>query len=216
MKQEPDYVIEKQVAAFEGLVFSTAARYAPFLDDDADDVQQLLRLAVWKALRHFDPKRARSATTREERKEIKEKYVFSCVRNRVKDILQAQDRRNAARGGMLQSVDAKLDGELAAAFERDHFSDSDERVFACVDESDFELPSSLSERERQVVQLLTLDFSRVEIARLLSIPERRVRTTLDSVRLKMADWKPGASPSLQLASENQTPASSAQPFARAA
>lgn len=215
MKQQPDYLLEKQVAAFEGLIFSTAARYAPFLDDDADDVQQLLRMAVWKALKAFDPKRAtRAATTREERKEITENFVFSCVRNRVKDILQAQDRRNIARGGMVQSVDAKLDSELAGSFERDYFSDSDERVFASVDDSDFELPSSLTERERQVVRLLTLDFSRSEVARLLAIPERRVRTTLDSVRVKMADWKP--SPSLRLASETDTPASSAQPFARAA
>lgn len=205
------------IAAFEGLIFSTAARYAPILDDDVEDIQQILRVRVWKALDAFDPRRARRAATREERIEIVEKWVFSCVRNQVKDLLQSQDRRNTARGGMLDSIDA-VSEERSASFEADYLSESDERVFAEVDDSDFELPSTLTDQERQVVQLLVLNFSRAEIARLLEIPQRRVRTAHDSVRVKMADWKPGVetSPSLQLASGDRSPASSAQPFARAA
>ena len=211
MKQTAD------IAAFEGLIFSTAARYAPILDDDLEDIQQILRVKVWKALDAFDPQRARRATTREERQEIIEKFVFSCVRNQVKDLLQSQDRRNTARGGMLDSIDA-VPEERTASFEANYLCESDEQVFACVDDSDFELPSTLTDQERQVVQLLVLNFSRAEIARLLGIPQRRVRTAHDSVRMKMADWKPGAaaSPSPRLASGDRSAASSAPPFARAA
>jgi RNA polymerase sigma factor (sigma-70 family) len=78
-------MLEARIAAYEGLVYATAARYAPYLDDDLDDVAQVLRVKVWKSLVAFNPARHTVG---------EKSWVFSCIRNQVKDILKAQDRRN--------------------------------------------------------------------------------------------------------------------------
>jgi RNA polymerase sigma factor (sigma-70 family) len=150
----------KQLADFEGLVFATAARYAPMLDDDIEDIQQLLRIKVWQALDAFDPSRTSVPL---------ENFVFSCLRNRMKDMFKAQDRRNQKRGGHQLS----------------------DEVYFTVEDEAAPLPSTLNELEQQVVALLLLDFSQTEIARQLEVTRERVRSAHSAVKEKMADWHPG-------------------------
>jgi RNA polymerase sigma factor (sigma-70 family) len=177
----------KQLADFEGLVFATAARYAPMLDDDIEDIQQLLRIKVWQALDAFDPSRTSVPL---------ENFVFSCLRNRMKDMFKAQDRRNQKRGGHQLYIEDQRSGMRDDDAALDHFhmrylcADSDEVYFTVEDEA-APLPSTLNELEQQVVALLLLDFSQTEIARQLEVTRERVRSAHSAVKEKMADWHPG-------------------------
>lgn len=175
------------IAAYEGLIYSTAARYAPLLDDDIEDVAQLLRVKVWQALEAYDRRRVRIVATN-----AKERFVFSCVTNRVKDMLKAQSRLNSARQS---SVPHYIEDESRAnpdRFQQDYLFVSDDEVFATVEEESYELPSTLTEFERAVVVLLLLDFNQTQIAGVLSASRARVRSAHTSVKEKMADWKPSA------------------------
>lgn len=172
---------DADIGSYEGLIRTTAARYAPLVDDDFEDVAQILRLKVWQALRAYDPSRSSMAV---------EKYVFQCVRNRLKDLFKQQGRLNEKRGGVLLHI---LDtaGEASEAFDAKYLCLDQEVAFFTVEDEDVALPSTLNELERAVVQLLLLDFNQTEIARHLGVSRARVRSAHASVQAKMADWHPG-------------------------
>lgn len=184
------------VGPYEGLIHSTAARYAPYLDDEFDDIAQLLRLKVWQARRSYDPALAT---------QTEEGYVFSCVVNRVKDMLKAQSRLNKRRqGGQLYIEDCAA--ASPAAFEAEHFSTGDDPVIGAVEEEKIELPSTLTHVEARVVVLLLLDLRQTEISIVLGIPRARVRAAHAAAREKLS---PGQGQD-QAASEG-SPASAAAP-----
>lgn len=170
----------EDIGPFEGLVHATAARYAPYLDDELDDIAQMLRVKVWQALRGYDAERATQTV---------EGFVFSCVVNRVKDMLKVQSRLNARRnGGPLYVEDCSASNP--SAFEAEHFSTGiDVVVEAVVEMERVELPSTLTRDERHVVLLLMLDYKQTEIAKELGVPRSRVRATHAAVQEKMADWR---------------------------
>lgn len=166
------------IGPFEGLVHATAARYVPLLDDDLEDIAQALRLTVWRARCSYNAARAT---------QTEEGYVFSCVVNRVKDMLKAQSRLNTRRNGCalyLEDCAASNPG----AFEADYFATGDVVVETVVDGESVELPSTLTTDERRVVALLLLDLKQTEIALVLDVPRSRVRAAHTAVREKMADW----------------------------
>lgn len=162
---------------YEGLIFATAARYAPLLDYDAEDVRQILRIKVWQALEAYDAHRGTKGL---------ESFVFSCLRNRVKDLLKEQDRLNSRRGGQHYIEDFTED---FGSFEGRYLSAECPEI-AEVEEADLELPSTLTEIEVAVVHLLVLDFRRSEIAVLLGVSRAKVRTAHSRIQTKMADWAP--------------------------
>jgi RNA polymerase sigma factor (sigma-70 family) len=175
---------EADIASYEGLIFSTAVRYDDYLDDDLEDIQQILRVKVWRALLAFDPQRSRLD---------KKNYVFGCVRNQVKDLLKAQARRDRARNGRqlyIEDAEAKIPG----AFEVRYLAEDAEAVFAVVEDERVPLPATLTELERGVVLLLLLDFNQTEMAVHLQVSRRRVRHAHLSVQEKMRDWRPGKGP----------------------
>lgn len=180
---------------YEGLIYSTAARYAPYLDDDMEDIQQLLRIKVWQALVAFDRTRWRLPGGEAD---ARKRYVFSCVSNRVKDMLKAQYRRNDARGG------AQLYTEDVAASSPDRFELlylrlDVEVAYAAAEDDGLRLPSTLNEFEVRVVHLLLLDLSQAEAARVLGVTRGKVRTAHAAVKIKMADWAPGPTMPVALA-----------------
>lgn len=167
-------------ASYEGLVFSTAARYAPILDDDLEDIQQILRVKVWKSLNAFDSARTKLGV---------ESWVFSCLKNQVKDLLKSQTRRNAARQGR-QLYTEEVASDLTAKFEARYLSLSADEIYGCVEDEEVTLPATLTDSERAYVYLLLMDFSPAEIAVTLAVTRNRVRHLRESVQLKMADWRP--------------------------
>jgi DNA-directed RNA polymerase specialized sigma subunit len=46
------------LAHYEGLIFSTARLLRGHVEDDQEDVRQILRLKVWKAIRAYNPDRS--------------------------------------------------------------------------------------------------------------------------------------------------------------
>ncbi len=171
---------DADIAPFEGLIFQTAARYAPYLDYEMDDIRQVLRIKVAQAIVAFDAERVRSVS-----ESARERFVFSCLRNRMKDLFKEQDRLNARRNGtQLHIEDFSPD-----LFERRYLTTEAEEVFAEVEE-EYELPSTLTALERSVVELLVADYTQSEIAGALGITRKRVLAAHRSVQEKLADWKP--------------------------
>jgi RNA polymerase sigma factor (sigma-70 family) len=168
------------IGSFEGLIYSTSARYARILDDDLEDIQQNLRIKVWQAVRAYDGSRSSQTL---------EAFVFSCVTNRVKDMLKAQKRLNDRRQGRQIYTDEAA-GSNPDRFEQTYLSVDDETVYCEVLDESVELPSTVTWFERSVIALLLLDLNQTEIAAVLCVTRARVRTAHAEVRVKMADWAP--------------------------
>lgn len=176
------------VEQFEGLVLSTARMNGgrfKVLGYDEDDVAQILRIKVLQALRAYKPERSQQTL---------KGYVFTCIANQVKDL-----RRNAANAvkdangervteSYIEDV-APRDGLHRDRFEAEHLAADAEQVFALAYDQ-FDLPSSLTERERRVVILLALDYQRKEVAEILCLSVSTVAAVRNRVQEKMADWRP--------------------------
>lgn len=174
--------------AYEGLIFATAARYAPYLDEELDDIRQVLRVKVWQALEAFDAKRSpEKPRTPAETEDVRRRFVFSCVKNRVKDLLKEQDRRHRRQNGAQFFIEDLTDD--LGSFEGRYLSAEDPGLFELL-EGGIELPSTLSSTERALVSLLLLDYSRTEIASTMGMTRKKVLAAHKSVREKMADWGP--------------------------
>lgn len=171
------------IGPYQGLIHATAARYAPIIvDEDYDDIVQILALKVWQARRAFNPARTRLP---------EQSFVFSCVTNRVKDLLKAQSRLNENRGGGPTFIE-DVDSERRWQFDAQYLQVSEEEAFAEVEDELPPLPSTLTQIERVVVILLVLDYKKSEIVRITGYSRSRVVKAEASVREKMADWSPNA------------------------
>lgn len=177
--------MKTELAAYEGLIHCTAERYVGFLDHDLDDIKQVLRVKVWQALTAYDGSRSPQAI---------ERFVFSCMRNRVKDLLKEQDRRNDRRQGTQLYLEDSPGHATQEAFELRYLAQDDELAYAEVEDEPVPLPSTLTELERSVVRLLVLDYAQTEVARELGVSRQRVRTALAAVQEKMGDWAPPGFP----------------------
>lgn len=175
-----------ELTHYEGLIFATAARYAPILDHDVEDIRQVLRIKVWQALEAYDERRGAKGL---------ESFVFSCVKNRVKDLLKEQDRLNQRRNGSQHYIEDLTDdfGNFEGRYLSAECPDMME-----LEERDLGLPSTLTEIEVQVVKLLVLDYRRSEIAVLLGVSRQKVRAAHSAVQTKMADWAPSRVPAPEL------------------
>lgn len=165
----------QELAYYEGLVFKTAAMYSPLVEEDFEDVQQLLRVKVWKALAAYDPARSKLPI---------ERYVFSCVRNQVKDILKRK-RRNELYIDDFGQLDNSRD-----YFEAKFLAETHDECYSDIEEEPPLVPSTLTSVERRVVCLLYAGYSTREIATQLEVRGAVVAVHVQSIRLKMSDWRP--------------------------
>lgn len=169
------------LAHYEGLVRKTASMYAGIVEDDYEDICQVLRIKVWRALLAFDPAKARQS---------RDAYVFMCLRNRVKDLVK-KVRRNELFIEDVAPVPAdgsREQSNLRDRFERRYFAVEDDQVFGDLDTP--LIPSTLTAAERRVVAYLYADFSQAEIAEEMEIGTKEVATLVGGIREKMADWHP--------------------------
>lgn len=174
-----------QVEYYEGLVRKTAAMTVPLVEDEYEDIVQVLRVKCWRALCAYDPSRSKLPV---------ERYVFSCMRNQVKDLLKRK-RRN-----LLYIEDQK--STQAGDVSTDHFEAAylvDERSFDGVEAELPLIPCTLSDLERQVLALLYADYTQVETALRLGVPRNEVERAVRSIRSKMADWRPGVTAAVVVA-----------------
>ena len=141
-----DEEIEEGIAENEGLVRSIVARITGERGLELDeDMLQMGRIALWNALRRFDPRRGMKLST----------YAVPCIRNCVLDELR---RRARYRGVFVRSLQDPLEEgeegtwEDVVADERaaDPAGDSEEEERT---ERVLRRVASLPERDREVVEL---------------------------------------------------------------
>lgn len=166
------------IADFEGLVFRTAQMYAPYIQEDEEDIRQVLRIKVWRALSAYDDTKATQSV---------ERFVFSCVKNQVKDLLKKKKRPE----DFIEDKAPADEPMRREGWELRHLSADPDQVFATVEEEGLPLPSTLTSLERQVAVLLVADYNQTEVAKLLGVTRQKVRAAHAQVKVKMADWNPG-------------------------
>jgi len=194
---------------YEGLVRTTSARYVGQVLYDFDDICQIFRVKVWKALQAWDPNNPTIRRKIAEGKteiELRDRFVFMCVRNQGKDLVKrrkpetdplfiedfAQNERNGAHG------------EGAGSASRDRFESrylcaEEDEVFGEIDGEDILLPSSLTSDERRVLACMYLHYSQPEIALRLGLKPKKVSAAVKAIREKLSDLKPTMEPDMELA-----------------
>lgn len=177
---------EVDIRPYEGLVFVTAQRFGGMIGVEQEDLQQILRLKIAQALLSYSPARSKLTV---------ERYVFSCMRNKVKDLVRDQHAR-ARWGGECFLEDMAPTDDRDTVRSRDHFEHTmgmavtADEVFAATDEGSFKLPSTLTKHEADVLLLMVLDFNQREIAVRLGTTKGNVRRAHAALQIKMADWRP--------------------------
>jgi RNA polymerase sigma factor (sigma-70 family) len=196
----------KLLAHFEGLVRKTAGRYQPRLEEDYDDICQFLRYKVWKALLSVDPEqlRTRALTSQYTALQLRDRYVFSCIANAVKDLLKRK-RHNLL---FIEDMTATRfehyeggNGTTAARDQRDAFDERylrEDDAFTKVDD-DVLIPSTLTRDEREILLLMYLDYKPAEIAAQKAVPRKEVSAAMKTIREKMADWSPSGNQAVPIA-----------------
>jgi RNA polymerase sigma factor (sigma-70 family) len=161
-----------QVEFYEGLVHKTASLYVAYVEEEFEDIVSILRIKVWRALQSYDPSRSSMPP---------ERYVFSCVKNQCKDLVKRKRRDELFLADLV---------EEGADFEVRYLQADASQVFSAIEEDDLTLPSTLSQREREIVGLLYLDFSQTEAAARLGLRRNEMERAVKVIRQKMADWRP--------------------------
>lgn len=181
--------IEQAIALYEGLIFATAVRYVERIDLELEDLQQLLRIKVWKALERYDPALCRTS---------RNSWVFGAIRNETKDWLRyKRPRPESSIEALTELSHPSITGQHANSnsWRRDQFegqylsADHDESFREVEDEAPL-IPSTLNDLELRVLCLLYRNYRQTEIARYLSVEKREVEKAVRNVRTKMADWSP--------------------------
>lgn len=164
---------------YEGLVFKTAQRLDPRVELDFEDIQQVLRIKVWRALLAFDPAR-----------KDRDQYVFMCVRDQAKDLLKRRLRGELHIEDLTRAESENGEQDRRDQFDARYLSSSHEATYGAVEDDDVLVPSTLTQLERRVVVLLYRDYKQAEAARLLGLGKREIEKLMRSIRSKMADWAP--------------------------
>lgn len=174
--------IPTELAFYEGLVRKTASMYERIVEEEYEDLCQILRLKIWRALGTYDPARSKLPI---------ERYVFSCLRNQCKDLVKKKRRNElfiediAPAGGTLEDG-----GMLRDRFEAAYLMVREDEAFGDLPFDTPLIPSTLSEPELRVMALLYLDYGQTEIALRLAMTKREVAAAVKALREKMADWAP--------------------------
>jgi len=185
----------KLLAHYEGLIRKTAALYVDSCEEDYDDIVQLFRIKVWKALLHFEPKRVKKNAHLAGDKQ-RDRFVFACVLNQAKDLTK-RVKRNWAYIEDIAPSESRSTGAhhghdygAADRFDSRYLKATEEQIFGVIQEGLPLIPSSLTDKERQVIALLYLDYNYGEISETAELPRKDVATLVRGIREKMADWRP--------------------------
>jgi RNA polymerase sigma factor (sigma-70 family) len=188
----------KLLAHYEGLVRKTAGRYIHRLEEDYDDVCQFLRYKVWKALLSVDPEqlRKRALTSQYTVLELRDRYVFSCIANAVKDLLKRKKHNLLFIEDHTASRFDHFETGNTTEFDKRYLCEQD--TFTHVDDEVL-IPSTLTRAERDILLLMYLDYKPAEIAAQKAVPRKEVSAAMEAIKEKMADWRPNGSQAVPIA-----------------
>lgn len=163
-----------ELQAYEGLVIKTSAMYYRRLGLEQEDLQQILRIKVWRALEAYKPERGGELRS----------WVFGAVTNQITDLTRARMRALGKKDWLDREVGVPVPTDFSS---EPHFNGS------CEDNYDFEkieLPDTLDEVERCVVALLYIGYSRREIAEILGLEVHNLQHAVRRLRAKLRAWHP--------------------------
>jgi DNA-directed RNA polymerase specialized sigma24 family protein len=148
---------------------------------DEDDVQQFLRVKVWKGsspTRRRAPRRASRATS-------------SPASGTASRISSSRPTAPSATGPSASWRTSTRATWGASASTPEHLAHDEDGIREAHIERTFQLPSTLNFMERVVTAMLYEGMNQTEIAQMLGCTRTRVRNTHSSVQRKMMDWAPG-------------------------
>lgn len=183
---------------YEGLVLKTSSMYVDFVNQmDFDDICQILRVKVWKALEAWDPNeprtRKRIAAGKKSEADLRDGFVFGCVKNQVKDLLKRPKPADIFiedLGTQQPSGENTLD-----RFDGKHLATDPELMFGDAEDSPPLIPNTLSHNERLVLAGAYVGMNGPEIAERIGVDKSKIAAIMRSLREKMDDWRPSAEPS---------------------
>lgn len=177
------------LAHYEGLVIrtSTHRKYEGIKRWEREEVRQLLRIRVWKALLAWDPAEPRTRQRLTEGKtitQLRDAYVFGCVTNQMKDLLKRDRERD-----LLTEDLAESDPTFEARYLHSEF----EATTKAVVEGPL-IPNTLTPDERLVLLCAYNGYNGPESAERLDMTRGQVAMHIREIREKMRDWKPKKTP----------------------
>jgi ATP/maltotriose-dependent transcriptional regulator MalT len=178
------------LASYEGLVISTSNRFDGIKRYDTEEVRQVLRVRVWRALLAWDPTeprtRKRILAGKKTEKELRDAFVYGCIHNQVVDLL----KRDKEQDLLIEDIAPESDANQRDKFEVRYMTTDSAEVFRGVEESAPLVPNTLSHDERLVLACAYLGYKGPEIAERLGMSRPKVANVMRSIRDKMRDWRP--------------------------
>lgn len=177
------------LAHYEGLVIrtSTHRKYEGIKRWDREEVRQLLRLRVWKALLAWDPAEPRTLRRRREGKaeaELRDAYVFGCVTNQMKDLL----KRDRDRDLLVEDLTLN-DPTFEARYLHSEFEATTKAATSAP-----LIPNTLNHDERLVLLCAYNGYNGPQSAERLGMTRGQVAMHVREIREKMRDWRPKKTP----------------------
>jgi DNA-directed RNA polymerase specialized sigma24 family protein len=176
---------------FEGLVHATARMFAAQLHREEDDLEQELRVRVWRAVDSFDGKKSPRKD-----KEALGRYVYSAIANKIKDYKRdaAREARRRERYGVsfchIEDTFTLGTEDPCQRFDELYNYVDREDVYGRVENGPFVLPAGVTELESHVLLLMMLDLNKPQIAIRLTVSRAEVEVCVVALREKFRDWKP--------------------------
>jgi RNA polymerase sigma factor (sigma-70 family) len=194
---------------YEGLVRKTAARYVGLTLHDFEDICQVFRVKVWKALLAWDPTDHRilaKIAKGETEDDLRDRFVFMCLRNQGKDLVK---RRKPETDPLFIEDFSHGDGHTGIhdhreSTSRDWFESrflcaTEEEVFGEINGEDILLPPCLSQDERRVLVCMYLDLTHAEIQLRLGLSAKQVSAAKRGLKENLQHLKPPEQAEFELA-----------------
>lgn len=190
--------LDAAMYAYEGLVHRTAQllksgehpemRGRLPIEDDLEDVEQVLRMKVAKALQAWDP--AKSKGKSKNGRSPRDLYVHMCLRDRAKDVAKRRRRLDVYIEDVAPvhgyDVDVKGGSAPRDRFDERYLSQTAEEAYSEIEEDRPDLPDTFTARECDVALRMYEGRKQTEIPALLDISKREVETAVRAIRTKLA------------------------------
>lgn len=176
------------IRPYEGLIFKTAQKFAGMVGMEEEDMRQELRLKTAQALLAYDNRSKLPVKA----------FVFGCLTNRVKTLQRGHCRKLQYGIGMryIEDFQDRNIGpyDQGSRFDFKYFHVDHDEVFGKIEDGQFVLPATVTEQERSVLLLLTLDMTPSEISMRLGIRRAETAACVQRLKEKFSDWDPRSQP----------------------
>lgn len=163
--------IEQKMMEYEGLVIATTRYWRDKITTELsdEDIEQELRMKVWKALERFDPTRGYPERN----------HVFGYVRNRVKDLIDKKHREHLEVAVNFTSCERTefLESAMESVVRSKLFEESEKAIRENTD-----LLTGLRRGDQVVAILMTQGFNIKEMSEELCTSTLNVRRCLGRIR----------------------------------